>query len=126
MTRISQYLLMILNVSLSLTKGGETGIGFLVLSIFVFFFLVSFQVFKNLFLNSFLVCFLQIHEGNSKFSECGSWIKLRRSPEYDSGYDTLLYKSLLSVLSPQLLFPLLPQSHYFSSQARHPSLQRGM
>lgn len=59
---ISQYLLMILNVLLGLTKAKETGIGLLVPFIFVSFFL-SLSIFLTHFLS-----FLQTHKGNNKFS----------------------------------------------------------
>lgn len=62
MMGISQYLLMILNVLLGLTKAKETGIGLLVPFIFVSFFL-SLSIFLTHFLS-----FLQTHKGNNKFS----------------------------------------------------------
>lgn len=112
MMRFSQYLMVILNVSLSLTKAGETGIQLLVSCIFVSFFLSL-----SIFLTHFWSVFYQYIREIINFSnvEVGlSWGEAQNIRVVTIHAINLCFLSC----SPQLLFPLLPQSHGFFSHLR--------
>lgn len=112
-----QYLLMISNVLLDLTKAEETGIGFLVLSVFVSLFFFSLSIFLTHFLSVFYKYVREII--NFSNMEVGL-----RSGEAQNIRVVMIQAINLHFLScsPRLLFPLLPLSpitSLISGQASH-------